>query len=333
MKSPITDKEMTLQIEKSILSFRKEKFDYYHLSFYCDGSKESFTTTDLDELNLNQVYNQYRDKHNIPFTDEIIELKKKFSLSASKISQILGLGVNGFRNYEKGEVPSLAISNLIKTIINNSVILKGLVQDNNDITGKIKILKKIDNVINSENESFNDDNYVHQLFDNNLLPDLNSGYRKPSMSKLSQMVVFFTEKLKPTKTMMNKLLFYADFLNYKNTAYSISGVNYLAHNYGPVPVRFNGIFDYITNKNLVNVLFEDYGEYTGERFVPNDFNRFNSEVFLESELEVLNTIAKKFDGCNAKAITKLSHEETAWTENKKEKNIINYNYSFELKHV
>ena len=98
MKSPITGKEMTLEIKKSVLSFRKEKFDYFHLSYFCKESQESFTTTDLDELNLSQVYNQYRDKHNIPFTDEIIELKKKFSLSASKISQIIGLGANGFRN-------------------------------------------------------------------------------------------------------------------------------------------------------------------------------------------------------------------------------------------
>ena len=238
-----------------------------------------------------------------------------------------------FATYEKGEVPSLAISNLIKTIINSSIVFKKLVETNNDITGKDKILKNIENIIQLENENSNDRIYVNQLFDNNLLPDLNSGYRKPSMDKLSQMVVFFTKKLSPTKTMMNKLLFYADFLSYKNTAYSISGVNYMAHNYGPVPVRFNGVFDYITSKNLVNLSFEDYGEYTGERFTPKNFSGFNSEVFLKKELEVLNEIVKKFGKYNAKKITKLSHEETAWTENKKEKNIINYNYSFELKHI
>ena len=54
---------------------------------------------------------------------------------------------------------------------------------------------------------------------------------------------------------MNKLLFYSDFLNFKNTAYSISGANYMAHNYGPVPVRFGGIFDYATlNNDNINTI-------------------------------------------------------------------------------
>jgi hypothetical protein len=69
MKSPITGKEMTLQIEKSTLVFRKEKFEYNYKSYFCEDSAESFTTTELDEFNLNQVYNQYRDKHNVPFAE------------------------------------------------------------------------------------------------------------------------------------------------------------------------------------------------------------------------------------------------------------------------
>ena len=134
MKSPITGKEMTLQIEKSILVFRKEEFEYNHKSYFCEDSGESFTTTELDEFNLNQVYNQYRDKHNVPFAEEIREFREKYSFSYADITKILGLGVNSYSNYEKGEVPSLANAALLKAIINSVGTLKGLIKSNNEIS-------------------------------------------------------------------------------------------------------------------------------------------------------------------------------------------------------
>jgi putative zinc finger/helix-turn-helix YgiT family protein len=334
MKSPITGKEMNLQTSKSTVVFRKEEFEYFHLSYYCDESGESFTTTEIDELNLNQVYNQYRDKHNILFTDEIISVREKYSLSANKMSQILGFGTNSYRNYEKGEVPSMANANLIQTISDDASVFKKLVLKSNDLeeSEKTKILTKIETAIKLEQKTIDENMFVSMLFED-MLPDAFSGYRKPNIQKFSEMVVYFAEKIQPTVTMMNKLLFYADFLNYRKSAYSISGARYMAHNYGPVPVRFNGLFDYITNKRVVDTQIEAFGEYFGEKFVLPATKTFNSELFNDVELESLNEVAVKFRRCNATQIKDISHEEKAWIDNEKEKNKINYNYGFDLIHV
>jgi len=336
MKSPISGKEMSLQTKNSILVFRKEGFEYSHISYYCEESKESFTTTELDELNLNQVYNQYRDKHNVPFPDEIIGLRRKYHLSANKMSQILGFGTNSYRNYEKGEVPSLSNANLIKTILNNSSVFKNLVQSNGDLEDldKLKIYNRINLVIEQEQEASDDEQFVRVLLGNILLPDTFSGYRKPNMQKLSEMVVYFTEKLQPSVTAMNKLLFYADFLNFKKSAYSISGTRYMAHYYGPVPIRFAGIFDYMVNEKIVDLNGEDFGDgYVGARFKSTAFKSFNMDVFNKVELETLELIVHKFKGFNAAQIKEISHKEDAWIENEKEKKDIDYNYGFKLKYV
>lgn len=334
MKSPITGKKMTLQTSKSSVVFRKEAFEYFHLGYFCEDSGELFTTTEIDELNLNQVYNQYRDKHNIIFADEIVSIREKYGLSANKMSQILGFGANSYRNYEKGEVPSMANANLIQTISNDSNVFRNLVLRSNDLEAheKNKVLAKIDLAIELELESKDENKYVSMLF-GDMLPDVFSGYRKPNIQKLSEMVVYFTEKLQPTVTMMNKLLFYADFLNYKKSAYSISGTRYMAHNYGPVPVRFAGIFDYMTNKKIVELQPEFYGNYVGERFAIPSSKTFNFELFDAVETESLNEVVKRFKSSNASQIKDISHEEKAWIENEKEKNKINYNYGFDLIHI
>ena len=104
MKSPITGKEMILSKERRSINFRKETFEIVFHYYKCEESGEQFTTTSFDEVNTNQEYNQYRDKFNIPFPDEIIKIREKFGLSASKMSSILGFGTNSYRQYEAGEI-------------------------------------------------------------------------------------------------------------------------------------------------------------------------------------------------------------------------------------
>lgn len=65
IKSPFTGGNVTLHQELSELTFRQKKLQYVHLFYECDDTKEHFTTTELDELNVNQVYKQYRAKYGI----------------------------------------------------------------------------------------------------------------------------------------------------------------------------------------------------------------------------------------------------------------------------
>lgn len=116
MKSPITDKEMKLTKERRSMDFRKETFEIVFHFYRCEDSGEQFTSTSLDEVNMNQVYNQYRDKFNIPFPDEIIRIREKYGLSAVKMSEILGFGVNSYRQYEAGEMPSIANAKMIQMV-------------------------------------------------------------------------------------------------------------------------------------------------------------------------------------------------------------------------
>lgn len=94
-----------LKHEQATAKFRGEEYAYvYH--FYVDTNGERFTTTELDEENVEQVYSQYRRKHGIPSADEIARLKADYGLSNAKLALILGFGENQIANYLDGEVPS-----------------------------------------------------------------------------------------------------------------------------------------------------------------------------------------------------------------------------------
>ena len=332
MKSPITGKEMILTKEKRSMDFRKEKFEIVFHYLKCEDSGEQFTIEDLDDLNINQVYNQYRDLHNIPFPDEIIRIREKYGVPANKMSEILGFGVNTYRQYESGEIPSVANARLIQMVDDPKKFLDmvGLCYTL-DEKSKIKYVKAAQVLIEERKRiNFNFKDYLL----GNHLADIYSGYRNPSLEKFTEMVVYFSEKVSPFKTKMNKLLFYADFLMFKQSCFSISGVRYKAINMGPVPNNFESIFEYLANKDEIDIFYTQFPQgYIGEQFKARIDRSFNGDLFSKSELDLLERVSNTFKTTNTNDIVELTHLEDAWRKNEKDKSIISYQYAFELKQI
>lgn len=336
MKSPITGKEMIPKKEKRTITFRKEVFEVVYHYYLCQDSNEQFTTTELDDLNLNQAYNQYRVKFNLPFPEEIIEIREKYGISATKMSEVLGFGVNGYRNYESGEVPSQSNARLIQVAKDPAEFLKLVELGKNlfELNKYEKLIHKINSLIELEENSLFSSQFQDYLL-GQLKPEAETGYRKPNLEKFTEMVVFFTELMEPWKTKMNKLLFFTDFLSFKLAGYSLSGVRYRAIDMGPVPNNFNSIFEYMANKDDIDIYIKPFPNGSiGEQFKPNPNRKFNSKLFNEMELIILNQVATKFKKTTTAEIIDISHQELAWKVNfENGKKIINYNYSFDLKAI
>lgn len=316
------------------MDFRKETFEIVFHYYQCGDSGEQFTTTTLDEVNMNQVYNQYRDKFNITFPDEITSIRKKYGLSASKMSAILGFGVNSYRQYEAGEMPSISNARLIQ-MVDDSRKFIDMVElcDLLDEKTKAKHIQKAQTLIEEGKRDIFNCNLKDYLLGNHLA-DIYSGYRNPSLEKFTEMVVYFAERVQPFKTKMNKLLFYADFIMFKKSCFSISGVRYKAIDMGPVPHNFQSIFEYLANKEEFDILYTQFPQgYTGEQFKARKDRPFDSTLFSELELEVLEKVSTVFKPTSTNEIIELSHLEEAWKRNEKEKGVISYEYAFELKQI
>ncbi len=331
MKSPITGLEMKLTKEQRSMIFRKETFDIVFHYYQCEDSREQFTSAALDELNMNQVYNQYRDKFNIPFPDEINNIRSKYGLSASKMSEILGFGVNSYRQYEAGEIPSVANAKLIQMVDDpqnfmEMTVLCGTLYEK----ARVKYIQKAIFLAEEKKRNIFNINFKEYLLGNHLA-DKYSGYRNPNFEKITEMVVYFSDKLSPFKTKMNKLLFYADFLMFKQSCFSISGMRYKAIEMGPVPINFQSIFEYLANKDEIDIFTTEFHQgYIGEQFKAKNNRPFRAELFSENELNVLEKVATVFKPTSTNEMIELSHLEEAWKKNEKNKSVISYEYAFDL---
>jgi DNA-binding transcriptional regulator YiaG/uncharacterized phage-associated protein len=335
MKSPITGKEMRRMVRKEELVFRKEKFLIQHHFYLCEDSNEEFTDDELDTLNINQVYNQYRHKYNLPFPDEIKSIREQYDLSATKMAEILGFGVNLYRLYESGEVPSISNARLIQAAKDpyefKKILLSSGVFDGKQLD---VIVTKIDKLVCNQSNFFSIGLPQYLMCGlNNGKPSVLTGYVSPNLNKFIELIVFFTEKMQPFKTKMNKLLFYTDFTHYRKTGFGVTGACYKAIQMGPVPKNFDSIFEYAATEDYVDIIYSEFKNDTiGEQFTMSEIHSFDKSLFSESELLIMDFVCEKFRSMQTKEIINISHEERGWLDNQKEKRKISYDYAFDLKH-
>lgn len=328
MKSPLTGNEMRVVKELREMTFRKEKFQVVFHTYFCEETGEQFEDENFSTLNYNQVVNQYRVTHHIPFPEQICEIRSKYDVSAARMSEILGLGANSWRNYEAGEVPAKSIATTI-LMISNPKYFRDIILKCSELEDKErdKILKHIHKQL--ENIDWLGDPLF--LFENQ--PDVTTGFKRFDREKTKQVILYFAQRQQPYKTKMNKLLFYTDFWHFRNNVQSITGLKYKAIQHGPVPNNYDVLFGSLTNEDIIesDCTLTDNGEL--ERFFPAQGREFDPSIFSHDEMETLEYIANKFKNTSAREIVGISHNEPAWLNNIDDKRIISFQYAFHLETV
>lgn len=325
----ITGKPMRLVQEGRTLQFRKEEFSVIYHYYQCEDSGETFETEDLLHLNLQQVYNQYRERHRLPFPDEIAQIRERYGVSAAKMSEILGFGANGYRNYEAGEVPSISNGRLIQ-MASDPKEFRRLVELSDCLKDRERknILDRIKTLDNAESESLPP--VLEQYLFEELRPGIATGYRRPNMRKFCAMTAYLARQLEPFKVKMCKLLFYADFSHFKKYGQSISGTRYIAIDLGPVPNNFDGLFNEARKNGAIHIVYKENSnwEKLGERFQAGEKADFSS--LSKAETETLDYVVKRFERATTAEIIQLSHREKGWLDCREQKGVISYKYGFWL---
>jgi uncharacterized phage-associated protein/DNA-binding transcriptional regulator YiaG len=331
MKSPFTGGEAILQKEVRSFEYRKDSFDVLYHYYVCNDTNEQFTTTDIDTLNINQVHNKYREKYGIPFVDEIKRIREQYDLSAAKMSEVLGLGTNIYRNYEGSEMPSVATGRLIRLAEDPKEFYKLLEISRNTFEPHEyeRVKKKVDQRISGQGKS---DGWIEHWLFGNKYPSILNGFRVPVVDRIGNMVRYFAYRNQPFTTALNKLMFYADFGHFKRYGHSISGLCYKALQKGPVPENYGGLYNTLVNSSYVDVEEADFGDFVGERFIAASSSLVDEvqALFLDTELEMLNMVSDKFKNMSTREIVDMSHEEPAWLNNIGFNGRISFDYGFDL---
>uniref|UniRef100_A0A7V3JAG6 DUF4065 domain-containing protein n=1 Tax=candidate division CPR3 bacterium TaxID=2268181 RepID=A0A7V3JAG6_UNCC3 len=115
-----------------------------------------------------------------------------------------------------------------------------------------------------------------------------------------------------TETKLYKLLYFLDFLHFKEVGRPVTDLEYFAWNFGPVPSKlFFEIKEKKAPKEILKCIIEEKNKLTGKK-IGLSFKSFQSpdlDVFSEREIEILKKVADIFRDAKAKDMTEITHLE------------------------
>ena len=128
-----------------------------------------------------------------------------------------------------------------------------------------------------------------------------------SREKLIYAIIFFLKKTKNCgKVKLFKLLYFLDFLHFKQTAKSVTGLRYFAWEWGPVP---RDLFFELNNPgdDLANCVFIPQEGVRDELFKMVPRCNFDKRHFTPREIRLMDQIAYMFKDTKANDMSDISH--------------------------
>lgn len=308
-------------------NYKGETFEVTARVAICPECGIDLPNSDLDGETMEKVRKLYMERSNLT-TDDIKNIRNQYGLSMELFAKILGWGKATIVRYESGNyVPASSHLSVLKRLKDNSEELINYYEQNKEKFTE-REQKKINKVFENNELDIIERNLLDTLRRYYIAHEntIESGYQQFSIEKLSQMVIFFSQD-GINKTVLLKKLFYSDFLNYKRYLISISGIPYVKLRHGPVPMKYNILLDTLQVMNYINIEEECFNEYT--RITVNSIAKFNSNIFKQYELDVLNFVKDYFENYGSVEISTFSHKEDAWTMAEINE-VINYDYANSL---
>lgn len=148
--------------------------------------------------------------------------------------------------------------------------------------------------------------------------------------KYSNAILFFTKYCNNKylgATKLNKLLYYLDFISYRDRRKSVTGDIYIHEDYGPVPSKSDEILAKLSGEGKVKVERVEYKESGTFKYEAKQDP--DMSVFSEYEKKLLGKICKEFLLWSTDKIVNQTHLEAPWFYSKPY-DIVDLDYSSDI---
>jgi len=322
----------TLEVEKEVYNVRGEPIEIEAEVAICQKCSTKIFDEERDSRNLDKAYSRYREKHNLLLPKKIRTIREKYGLSQRALSRLLGWGEITIHRYENGAIQDNVHNSTLRLIEDPQNIRKFLEANRNKLPSytMARLEKRITSFLQEDKEQ------AFQISLERLVShqqvDLTSGFKEYDLEKLKNMILYLVKRLDGVlKVKLNKLLWYCDFLYFKESSVSITGAQYVRIKLGQVLDHYELIFANMIHEGLIDkneIPFQTKdGTQQGEEFTT--LVEPDKSLFTEKEIQVMDSIADTFREDTSTSIMEKSHREAAYKKCK-DGDIISYEYAKEL---
>ena len=309
--------------------FKNQKIQYEATYDYCRQADELYAVEGMISTNDNVMKDAYRKQVGLLTSQEICEIRRKYSIGQTDLATILGWGGKTITRYESHQVQDVAHDTILRKIDDDPEWFLQLLDKS-----KEKFVPQVYQKYKSKAESIFlecGDHYLQKT----LLAEyaemngdaIYCGGTELSIPKIKDIIQFFAaskEVIALYKVKLMKMLWYADNLAYKRSERSLTGLAYQKLTMGAVPIGHNIIMA-LDGVEYEEIDFPD--DRIGYKFLSKKGYEF--QHLAEEDISILNEVIKVCGKDSKDEIVARMHKEKAYLETV-ERDIIHYQYAKEL---
>jgi uncharacterized phage-associated protein len=130
-------------------------------------------------------------------------------------------------------------------------------------------------------------------------------------------------------TKLNKLLYYFDFIHFRDHKKSATGDIYIHQGYGPVPSRIDEILTALKTENAIDTKVFSYKDGESICFELKDQKKMDESAFSPNQKKILKKICDEFGGWPTEKIVAQTHLEAPWFYSKPYE-VVDYAYARDI---
>lgn len=288
----------------------------------CSSCGDKLGSEEQDQQILETVNAEYRKRTDLLIPERIKQIRNKYCLSQKCFALLLGMSEATINRYEKGALQDQSHDTAIRACEDPKFVCD-LLGRRGDLLTEWQRDRVLQALAGQDTSSS-----LVLTYSGLSMPDEvseHTGFRHFDYSRFAYVVIYLCRELgEVCTTVINKILFYADFLNYKTATVSLTGTAYRRLDYGPVPANYDTLLSKMESEGLVEKEEKVFSDgCTGYYYKPGPKAESIQLELTKHEENVLSFIAKEFEKCNAREISERSHKENAWL-NTKDRELISY---------
>jgi len=130
-------------------------------------------------------------------------------------------------------------------------------------------------------------------------------------------------------TKLNKLLYYLDFIYFRDHKKAVTGDVYIHQGYGPVPSRVDDILAKLKTDGAIDTEAIPHNESEMINFSIKDISKFDESAFTADQKNLLKQICDEFGNWPTEKIVAQTHLEAPWFYSKPYE-VVDYAYSRDI---
>lgn len=284
----------------------------------CSSCGVSIGSDEADQEVLDAVHAEYRRQADLLTPERIRDIRKRYCLSQKSFATLLGMSEATINRYERGGLQDQAHDTAIRAG-EKPEIVRDLLERRGDLLSDWQ-RKRVERALAGVGEQ--DGVWLDLIGPDSWVQTANelserTGFRRSDSKRFASVVLWFCRQLDGVfRVALNKLLFYADFLNFKTTTVSLTGMAYRPAPLGLVPTDYGKLLGWMEDEGVLTCQeVECRNGHTGYRYDLGPKADSVKADFSKHEEKVLKYVAEVLGRLTAREISEKSHQESAYKDN------------------